>query len=1642
MAFIRQTWTLTKKNWKIISRHSIAAVFIAFILPLALTTFFSFAKNLFVPPAVYGVSDSRQIRSLADALNAATSSGRETVVFVNSGFSGGDIDSVIDSLADSVERAGKTALRRTSTADLGTDCRSNLRGVSECFGAIVFQSSPSEGPGDYWNYTIRSDGALRSIVINVDSDKNDAQIYLLPLQRAVDAAIASVQARSGSGPGTGGSSQLQQSPLPSTVDEYPFTSLTQEERAIRVRINYQSAITNWMGVAFMTSVLFITYHLTGFIATERESGMIRLIDAMMPVKRRWLAQAARIISYHVAFTLIYLPGWIIGSLVLRAGVFARTSIGTVLVYHVLNGIAMASLSILASSFFKKAQISGIAAVLVIILLGILAQSISYPSTATVGVLSLLFTPCNYVYFITYMARWEREDVPTNMSKIAPESPWQISGIVLWVFLIIQILVYPLVGAMIESSLHGTTAKGRTIVLNSNETQADDAAVRLEGFTKTYSPSRIRRFFSFMSPARDPVYAVDNLTLNVRRGQILALLGANGSGKSTTLDSIAGTNKLTSGAITIDGTGGLGIAPQKNVMWDDLTVEQHIQIFNSLKSPGNTASKEEIRDLIKSVDLELKRKAMSKTLSGGQKRKLQLGMMLTGGSAVCCVDEVSSGIDPLSRRKIWDILLAERGRRSIILTTHFLDEADLLADHIAILSKGTLRADGSSVELKDRLGGGYRVHVHKDTGIKNAPDVEGVHKKISFDLISYIAPSSALAAQVIRTLEAHGIHEYRFSGPTIEDVFLQLAEEVHGEANDYVPESVSDLNEKKAPLDELSPDQVLPVGVVPQGGLQLLDGKRIGYMKQAAVLFRKRVTILKTNWIPYLAAFVLPVAAAGLVTLFIKGQEASGCAPSEERSLDQTQGFSLTDFSWKLVLGPSSKFDLTTAASVLLPVLNAAGPGSGSGIGFDSEVGSDLARQLLVDNATLAETFTEFQNTIIDRRTQTLPGGIWLGDDSVVPSIAYMANYNGLINPLLSQNLLNMLLSNVTVIMSWAPFATPWESNDGNSLQFLVYTGIALSAYPGFFALYPSLERRRMVRGLQYSNGVRPLPLWMAYLAFDFIIVLASTALVTIIWAALSSIWYHIGYIFLIFMLYGLTAILLAYVISLFCKTQLSTYAWVAAGQAVMFLVYLVAYMCTVTFAPVTKVDHYILVVHFVISAVAPIGSVVRAMFLALNLFSTACDGRQLASNPGGVLQYGGPILYLILQSIALFGILLWADSGSVGSSIRRLWQRQYQETEDAAASDEELANELTRVTTTRGNDDGLRVMHLTKTFGKNTAVDNVTFGIQRGEVFALLGPNGAGKSTTISLIRGDLKPSRNGGEILVEDKSVIHDLPAARANLGVCPQHDAMDLMTVREHLEFYARVRGIPDIDHNVNAVIHAVGLQAFSTRMAHALSGGNKRKLSLGIALMGNPTVLLLDEPSSGLDAAAKRIMWKTLAATVPGRSLLLTTHSMEEADALASRAGILAKRMLALGTTDNLRHRFGDALHVHLISKTAPHTTPRETEQLRNWVTTTFPGANVEEKTYHGQMRFSVPGGEVLGVFGGDKAKDITRENEDVSSSAVGQLAVMLEEQREKLGIMHYSVCPTSLDQVFLTIVGKHNVQEEGYKEPEKKSWWHFG
>jgi ATP-binding cassette subfamily A (ABC1) protein 3 len=124
--------------------------------------FLSYARNLFVSPSVFGVGTPRPIRSLESGL-AAADNGRNTVVFVNNGYSGGDIDRVIDLVAAPVLQAGKNVVRLPDSTNLTQVCRTSLRGVTGCYGAVVFTSSPTEGPGSHWNYSLRADGAFGNI---------------------------------------------------------------------------------------------------------------------------------------------------------------------------------------------------------------------------------------------------------------------------------------------------------------------------------------------------------------------------------------------------------------------------------------------------------------------------------------------------------------------------------------------------------------------------------------------------------------------------------------------------------------------------------------------------------------------------------------------------------------------------------------------------------------------------------------------------------------------------------------------------------------------------------------------------------------------------------------------------------------------------------------------------------------------------------------------------------------------------------------------------------------------------------------------------------------------------------------------------------------------------------------------------------------------------------------------------------------------------------------------------------------------------------------------------------------------------------------------------------------------------------------
>jgi len=194
-----------------------------------------------------------------------------------------------------------------------------------------------------------------------------------------------------------------------------------------------------------------------------------------------------------------------------------------------------------------------------------------------------------------------------------------------------------------------------------------------------------------------VVAVAGLDLDMPAGQITGLLGANGAGKTTTISMLTGLIEPSGGKATIDGMSisnemqairhSLGVCPQLNVIFEPLTPVQHLHLYGALKGLEGAELSTAIDEMLAHVMLEEKRHTESKSLSGGQKRKLCLAISLIGRPRTVFLDEPTSGMDPHSRRSIWTLLREQRQGRTIVLTTHFLDEAEILSDRIAIMVPG-------------------------------------------------------------------------------------------------------------------------------------------------------------------------------------------------------------------------------------------------------------------------------------------------------------------------------------------------------------------------------------------------------------------------------------------------------------------------------------------------------------------------------------------------------------------------------------------------------------------------------------------------------------------------------------------------------------------------------------------------------------------------------------------------------------------------------------------------------------------------------------------------------------------------------------------------------------------------------------------
>lgn len=296
--------------------------------------------------------------------------------------------------------------------------------------------------------------------------------------------------------------------------------------------------------------------------------------------------------------------------------------------------------------------------------------------------------------------------------------------------------------------------------------------------------------------------------------------------------------------------------------------------------------------------------------------------------------------------------------------------------------------------------------------------------------------------------------------------------------------------------------------------------------------------------------------------------------------------------------------------------------------------------------------------------------------------------------------------------------------------------------------------------------------------------------------------------------------------------------------------------------------------------------------------------------------------------------------------------------------DSDVARES--ATTERGDPLGptpaVRIVRLTKEYRKyalckaksdTKAVDNLSLTINQNEIFCLLGHNGAGKTTTINMLTGLFPPT--SGDAQIAGLDIIDNMDEIREQLGVCPQHDILwPELTAREHLQLFAQLKGIPSflIEREVHEKIVQVGLEEAADNPVGSYSGGMKRRLSVAISTIGNPKVVFMDEPTTGLDPVNKRGVWHLIQSMKKDRCIILTTHSMEEADVLSDRIAIMAYgKLRCIGNGLHLKSKYGSGYRITLL------TEREHTETVISMIQEKFPGLTTLAANDAGAVALSV-------------------------------------------------------------------------------------
>uniref|UniRef100_A0A8K9VDB2 P-type phospholipid transporter n=1 Tax=Oncorhynchus mykiss TaxID=8022 RepID=A0A8K9VDB2_ONCMY len=1211
-------------------------------------------------------------------------------------------------------------------------------------------------------------------------------------------------------------------------------------------------------------------------------------------------------------------------------------------------------------------------------------------------------------------------------------------------------------------------------------------------------------------------AVDHLSIAFYEGQITSFLGHNGAGKTTTMSILTGLFPPTSGTAFINGRDirtdmdsirtSMGMCPQYNILFKHLTVEEHILFYSMLKGTSQAEAQQAVKVMLEDLGLPHKRDEEAQNLSGGMQRKLSVAMAFVGGSKIVILDEPTSGVDPYSRRSIWDLLLKYRTGRTVILSTHHMDEADLLSDRVAIISKGQLHCCGSPLFLKNCFGVGFYL-----TLVRRMKDVR--KKENECDCASECSCTCSTCTKMkeesqgdvdnITTLIHHHVPEAKLIEAIGQELTFLLPNKgfkhrAYASLFRELEETLGDMGLSSFGISDTSLEEVrMGANGLKQangGGNHVDDSAGKGssqvkganlVMKQFLALLVKRFHHATRSYKDFLAQIVLPASFVLIALIFTMIVPPFGEYPPLTLT-PWMYGKQLTFFSslimycvcvlcpyrnlpcenetlaWETPavssiannilqspewhpLNPSPSCQCSTNKKLTMLPICPIGAG-GLPPMQRKEATGDILLDLTDRNITdyLVKTYPslirqrygglsvggqlpilevspkQIQDTLSQLMKMLNVTGVlittylvWYNNKGWHAMVAFMnvAN-NAILRAHLPRNVdpmqygitainhpLNLTkeqLSEVTVLKT---------SVDAVTAICVIF---AMSFIPASFVLYLIQERVTKAKHLQFVSGVSPLVYWLANFFWDMMNYSLSTAMVVGIFVAFDKKCYtsptNLPALVLLLFLYGWSVTPMMYPMSYIFNIPSTAYVSLSCinlfiginSSALTFILELFENNRALLEFNEWLKKGLLLFPHFCLGR----GLIDMAMNQAVTDVY-AHFGEDRAMDPFKWDFVGKNLVFMAIEGCVYFLFTILIEYRFFLDH----WLSDFRGP-PPKDEDEDVAAERERIYNGGNKSDILQIRDLCKTYSGKTrqAVDRICVGVPAGECFGLLGVNGAGKTTTFKMLTGDTDVS--SGEATVSGYSILSDMLDVHQNMGYCPQFDAIDdLLTGREHLYLYARLRGVPesDISRVADWGIQKLGLSEYAGRCAGTYSGGNKRKLSTAIAMIGCPALVLLDEPTTGMDPHSRRFLWTAIMSVIQdGRAVVLTSHSMEECEALCTRLAIMVNGTFkCLGTIQHLKYKFGDGYVVTMKVKAAKAGVSPELGPAESFMESSFPGCVQREKHYN-TLQY------------------------EIASSSLARIFQLVVANKDKLNIEDYSVSQTTLDQVTTLSIRLHYIR----------------